>query len=405
MSTETKTVTPGQAALDAFWKHHDPVMGPGSSDWNAVAAAAIAAHQVQQGQSSLNERIAQLAAHRACHSAEHDPLQGRIHGYCIVCGVPWPCEIAKPAGASPQASEPAAPTVTDPAWVRQMAEKEGNCIVSVGGLVATMGDPTEPQYRYFEPIEKRAIEITQEGDEWEESPGRWKPAVRVGCPMGVHTRYRRRIVPAATCVDCWLPYERFGTDFVFSHAEWKELFPPKDGLLCGTCICRRVAQLPDSVAIDAKVRRIDPAPASTERPPQTSDMAAPKGTTAEGGESTFSTGCDQSPVTPGTRLGQRTSAESDVTAGETAPNPEWIRQMAEKEGNCIVSVGLISEIEPGVYEKDDRPPCRQCGAILGEDDSDYSGLCERCEAFKSEDLANRFYRSAEPKPQTSTPWP
>lgn len=40
------------------------------------------------------ERVAQLTAHRACHAAEHDPLHGRIHGYCVVCGVPWPCEYA-----------------------------------------------------------------------------------------------------------------------------------------------------------------------------------------------------------------------------------------------------------------------------------------------------------------------
>ena len=40
------------------------------------------------------ERVAQLTAHRATHAAEHNPSQGRIHGYCIVCGVPWPCEYA-----------------------------------------------------------------------------------------------------------------------------------------------------------------------------------------------------------------------------------------------------------------------------------------------------------------------
>jgi len=45
----------------------------------------------------LNERIAQMTAHRACHSAEHDPANGRLHGYCIVCGIPWPCEYVGPA--------------------------------------------------------------------------------------------------------------------------------------------------------------------------------------------------------------------------------------------------------------------------------------------------------------------
>jgi len=44
--------------------------------------------------SELQERVAQLIAHRACHSAEHDPSKGLLHGYCIVCGVPWPCDYA-----------------------------------------------------------------------------------------------------------------------------------------------------------------------------------------------------------------------------------------------------------------------------------------------------------------------
>ena len=53
------------------------------------------------------ERIAQLIAHRACHSAEHDPLNGKLHGYCIVCGVPWPCEYAgtPPAALTPQGGD------------------------------------------------------------------------------------------------------------------------------------------------------------------------------------------------------------------------------------------------------------------------------------------------------------
>lgn len=39
--------------------------------------------------------LAAALAHRACHAAEHDPLNGKIHGYCMVCGVPWPCDTAK----------------------------------------------------------------------------------------------------------------------------------------------------------------------------------------------------------------------------------------------------------------------------------------------------------------------
>lgn len=45
--------------------------------------------------SEVDLLIAAATAHRACHSAEHNPEQGRLHGYCIVCGIPWPCETAQ----------------------------------------------------------------------------------------------------------------------------------------------------------------------------------------------------------------------------------------------------------------------------------------------------------------------
>lgn len=38
--------------------------------------------------------VAAAMAHRACCGSEHDPQQGKLHGYCVVCGVPWPCETA-----------------------------------------------------------------------------------------------------------------------------------------------------------------------------------------------------------------------------------------------------------------------------------------------------------------------
>jgi len=41
------------------------------------------------------EMIAAAIAHRACCGSEHDPSVGKFHGYCVVCGVPWPCETAK----------------------------------------------------------------------------------------------------------------------------------------------------------------------------------------------------------------------------------------------------------------------------------------------------------------------
>ena len=42
----------------------------------------------------IDKLTAGCAAHRACCGAEHDPSKGRLHGFCIVCGVPWPCEVA-----------------------------------------------------------------------------------------------------------------------------------------------------------------------------------------------------------------------------------------------------------------------------------------------------------------------
>ena len=42
------------------------------------------------------ERIAQLTAHRACHNQEQDLPNGKVAGYCIVCGVPWPCQYSGP---------------------------------------------------------------------------------------------------------------------------------------------------------------------------------------------------------------------------------------------------------------------------------------------------------------------
>jgi len=43
---------------------------------------------------ALIERTAQITAHRACCGVEHDPANGKLHGCCVVCGVPWPCEYS-----------------------------------------------------------------------------------------------------------------------------------------------------------------------------------------------------------------------------------------------------------------------------------------------------------------------
>lgn len=43
----------------------------------------------------LTRDLAAAYAHRACCGVEHDPNRGKLHGYCVVCGVPWPCETAE----------------------------------------------------------------------------------------------------------------------------------------------------------------------------------------------------------------------------------------------------------------------------------------------------------------------
>lgn len=52
-----------------------------------------------------NSDLAAALAHRPCHSHEHDPFNGRVHGYCMVCGIPWPCETAKYFLRGPQTDE------------------------------------------------------------------------------------------------------------------------------------------------------------------------------------------------------------------------------------------------------------------------------------------------------------
>lgn len=55
--------------------------------------AEVAALKAEAG-SRLMERTAQITAHRACGGAEHDAMNGKFHGYCVVCLIPWPCEYA-----------------------------------------------------------------------------------------------------------------------------------------------------------------------------------------------------------------------------------------------------------------------------------------------------------------------
>lgn len=55
----------------------------------------ISAIQLDACSSVVNERVAELQAHRAVGNQEQDVTNGKLAGYCIVCQVPWPCSFAK----------------------------------------------------------------------------------------------------------------------------------------------------------------------------------------------------------------------------------------------------------------------------------------------------------------------
>lgn len=58
-----------------------------------------------KGEEERSERLLQMIAHRVCCGTEHNPLSGKLHGYCVVCGVPWPCKYAGPDPPSEEAEK------------------------------------------------------------------------------------------------------------------------------------------------------------------------------------------------------------------------------------------------------------------------------------------------------------
>lgn len=62
-------------------------------------------------------------AHRVCCGTEHDPANGKLHGYCIVCGVEWPCETAQYFLRKPDAERRAIDTMlksTNPVYLARL---------------------------------------------------------------------------------------------------------------------------------------------------------------------------------------------------------------------------------------------------------------------------------------------
>lgn len=55
-----------------------------------------------QEAASIAERVATIQAHRACVGNEHDGM-GKLHGNCVVCLVPFPCEyVGNPPTPGPE---------------------------------------------------------------------------------------------------------------------------------------------------------------------------------------------------------------------------------------------------------------------------------------------------------------
>lgn len=77
--------------------------------------------------SELTERAAQLIAHRTCMNEEHDPANGKISGYCITCGLPWPCSYAgKPPDELERIVEERTSRVAEPPYyVSRISAQEG----------------------------------------------------------------------------------------------------------------------------------------------------------------------------------------------------------------------------------------------------------------------------------------
>ena len=53
----------------------------------------------------LNERIAQITAHRAVGNQEQDLDNGKLAGYCLVCQTLWPCEYAGSPAKTTESTE------------------------------------------------------------------------------------------------------------------------------------------------------------------------------------------------------------------------------------------------------------------------------------------------------------
>jgi hypothetical protein len=66
--------------------------------------------------------------------------------------------------------------------------------------------------------------------------------------------------PVLSCEDCRLPYAEFGLDLTIPDDQWAQIMPGRGGggILCASCIVRRLADLPRAVAVRAYVEIYTP---------------------------------------------------------------------------------------------------------------------------------------------------
>lgn len=87
--------TMGAANLVIPISHYEVSISPEGTQEATKRLTVEVAELRKDSADRLLTKIAACTAHRACRGCEDDQANGKLHGYCIVCGVPWPCEVAQ----------------------------------------------------------------------------------------------------------------------------------------------------------------------------------------------------------------------------------------------------------------------------------------------------------------------
>lgn len=53
------------------------------------------------------------------------------------------------------------------------------------------------------------------------------------------------------CMDCGFPYSEFGIDLVMPRAQWMEIHPQEDGVLCANCMMQRASKVKGATCVHA----------------------------------------------------------------------------------------------------------------------------------------------------------